>query len=127
VHGRDAAPARILVVDDEPSIRLLCRVNLEIEGFEVVEAGTLAEARDVLEAGDVAVVVLDLNLRGERSEELVDECHAHEPPIGVVLMTGSVEVGEGATLGADAVLGKPFELDDLIGTVRDLARVHARR
>ena len=37
-------PPVVLVVDDAPSLRLLCRVNLELEGYRVLEAGTLAEA-----------------------------------------------------------------------------------
>jgi DNA-binding NtrC family response regulator len=114
-----AAPARILVVDDEPSIRVLLRVNLELDGHEVVEAASVAAAREALD-GDVAVVVLDLNLRGERSVELVAECHARQPPIPVLLVTGSVEIGSTSSLGADAVLPKPFEPTDLLATVRRL-------
>ena len=45
VHSRAVDRPAVLVVDDEPSIRLLCRINLELEGFDVLEAGTLAEAR----------------------------------------------------------------------------------
>ena len=62
------AAARILVVDDEPSIRLLCRVNLELEGYEVLEASSLATARATLEGDAVDVVILDVHLRSERSD-----------------------------------------------------------
>ncbi|TML77568.1 MAG: response regulator, partial [Actinobacteria bacterium] len=74
--GGHAAPARILVVDDEPSIRLLCRVNLELDGHEVLEAGTLASAREAVAGEDVDLVLLDVHLRGERSDALIAECHA---------------------------------------------------
>jgi DNA-binding NtrC family response regulator len=114
-----AVPARVLVVDDEPSIRVLLRVNLELDGHEVVEAASVAQAREAL-AGGVAVVVLDLNLRGERSVDLVAECHARRPPIPVLLVTGSVEIGSTRSLDADAVLPKPFEPTDLLATVRRL-------
>jgi DNA-binding NtrC family response regulator len=120
------AAARILVVDDEPSIRLLCRVNLELEGHEVVEAGSLAAARATLEEEDVDVVVLDVHLYNERSDALVAECHARQPRIPVVLVTGSVEITDSGLAEADAILPKPFELEALLSTVRDLARVHAR-
>ena len=120
------AAARILVVDDEPSIRLLCRVNLELEGHEVLEASSLATARAKLEDEDVDVVVLDVHLRGERSDALVAECHAREPRIPVVLVTGSVEITDPGLVEADAILPKPFELEVLLSTVRDLARVHAQ-
>jgi DNA-binding NtrC family response regulator len=125
--GRPAAPARVLVVDDEPSIRLLCRVNLELEGHEVLEAHSLATARAVLDEDEVDVVVLDVHLRGERSDPLVDECHAREPAIPVVLVTGSVEITHPGLSDADAILPKPFELDRLLSTVRDLAHVHVDR
>ena len=119
---RGHAATRILVVDDEPSIRLLCRVNLELEGYEVLEAGSLATARETLEAEDVDLVVLDVHLRRERSDPLVTECHARRPPIPVVLVTGSVEVTHPGLSEADAILPKPFELDQLLSTVSRLAR-----
>ena len=47
----------VLVVDDEPALRLLCRVNLELEGHRVLEASTLTEARELIatEAPDVSL------------------------------------------------------------------------
>jgi two-component system, OmpR family, KDP operon response regulator KdpE len=125
--SRGHAATRILVVDDEPSIRLLCRVNLELEGHEVLEANSLDSARASLAEGDVDVVVLDVHLHRERSDALVAECHARRPPIPVVLVTGSVELVHPDVSEADAVLPKPFELDELISTVRALAGAHAHR
>jgi two-component system, OmpR family, KDP operon response regulator KdpE len=125
--GGHAAPTRILVVDDEPSIRVLCRVNFELEGHEVFEAYSLASARAMLEKQEIDVVVLDVHLRGDRSDELVAECQARRPPIPVVLVTGSVDILHPGVSDADAVLPKPFEVDQLLSTVRGLARVHARR
>ena len=63
------------------------REVFELEGHEVLEAHSLATARAVLDEDEVDVVVLDVHLRGERSDPLVDECHAREPAIP----------GEGAT------------------------------
>ena len=125
--GGHAAPARVLVVDDEPSIRLLCRINLELEGHEVLEAHSLATARAVLEEQEVDVVVLDVHLRGERSDGLVTDCHARRPSVPVVLVTGSIDITHPGSSEADAILPKPFELDQLLSAVRDLARVHAHR
>ena len=115
------AAARILVVDDEPSIRLLCRVNLELDGHEVLEAHSLATARAALAEEDVDLLVLDVHLHRERSDVLVGECHARRPPIPVVLVTGSVEITDSGLSDADAILPKPFELDELLSTVRKLA------
>jgi DNA-binding NtrC family response regulator len=124
---RGHAATRILVVDDEPSIRLLCRVNLELDGHEVLEAGSLASARATLADEDIDVLVLDVHLHRERSDALVSECHARRPPIPVVLVTGSVEITDPGLVQADAILPKPFELDQLLSTVRRLARAHAPR
>jgi DNA-binding response OmpR family regulator len=108
-------------VDDEPAIRLLCRVNLELEGFDVREAATLAEARAAIEADHPAVVLLDMHVGHERGATLLTEIRLRQPRIAVALVTGSVEVeyGEG-TSGADAVIVKPFTIEELIGTVRAL-------
>ena len=125
--GGHAAPTRVLVVDDEPSIRLLCRVNLELDGHEVLEAHSLATARAVLEEEEVDVVVLDVHLHGGRSDPLVGECHARRPAIPVVLVTGSVEITHPGLSAADAILPKPFELDVLLSTVRNLAHAGVHR
>jgi DNA-binding NtrC family response regulator len=124
---RGHAATRVLVVDDEPSIRLLCRINLELDGHEVIEAHSLATARAQLEEEEVDVVVLDVHLHFERSDELVLECHDRQPPIPVVLVTGSVDITHPGLSEADAVLPKPFELDQLLSTVRRLAQAHAPR
>ena len=125
--GGHAAPPRILVVDDDPSIRLLCRVNLELDGHEVLEADTLARAREALAGGDIDVVLLDVHLYRERSDVLIAECHAQIPPVPVVLVTGSADVTQDGLSEADAILPKPFELGELLTTVSRLARVHAHR
>ena len=126
-EGHAAAP-RILVVDDEPSIRLLCRVNLELEGHEVLEADSLATARLALETEDVDVVLLDVHLHGEHSDALIAECHDRHPPIPVVIVSGSADAKQLAEVShADAILPKPFELDELIATVWNLASPRARR
>lgn len=125
--GGHAAPSRILVVDDEPSIRLLCRINLELDGHEVLEAESVAAVRRTLAEEHVDVVVLDVHLGGERSDALVAECHARRPRIPVLLVTGSVDVTHPALVEADAILPKPFELEALLSTVRNLAEVRAHR
>jgi DNA-binding NtrC family response regulator len=125
--GGPAAAARILVVDDDPSIRFLCRVNLELDGYEVAEADSLERARETLEEGDVSVVLLDVHLYGERSDALLVECHALRPPVPVVIVTGSADVTQERLGEADAVLPKPFELGELLSTVSRLAGEHAHR
>lgn len=112
----------VLVVDDEPAIRFLYKVNLELDGYRVVEAGTLGDARMLLEREPVALVLLDLHIGLERGDTLLDEIRGREPRIAVVVVTGSCDVDPGeAGIDADAVLGKPFTIDELTSTVRVLA------
>lgn len=112
--------AAALVVDDDPSLRMLVRVSLELDGFRVGEAATVGEADAALAASRPDVVVLDVRLGREESTELL--ARIHEAGIRVVLVTGSVALAEYDGL-ADAVLMKPFVPADLVATVRRLATV----
>ena len=111
----------VLVVDDEPSIRLLCRINLELEGFEVLEAGSLAEARAAVASRDLSVVLLDFRVGNETGGDLVQELRERTPPVPVAFVTGSAELGPRIDGMADAYLRKPFTIEDLLATVRRLA------
>src|SRR4029077_6265170 len=117
----DAGPARVLGVDDDRSIRLLCRVNLELDGHEVLEADSLDKARATLAAEDIAVVLLDVHLYGQRRDALIREGHRQRPRVPVVIVTGSADITQERLGDADPVLPKPFELEELLATVRDLA------
>ena len=79
----------VLVVDDEPSLRLLCRVNLELEGLRVLEAATLDEARGSLEREHVDVVVLDVHVGSGDGRDLLDELRAASSPTRVLMLTGA--------------------------------------
>jgi DNA-binding response OmpR family regulator len=113
----------VLVVDDERAIRILCRVNLELDGFGVLEAATLGEARQRLDTEAVDVVLLDLHLGGEHSLPLIGECTARIPPVPVALVTGSTDLASAEGMGADAVLTKPFAIEELTSIVRALGGV----
>jgi CheY-like chemotaxis protein len=116
----------VLVVDDEPSIRLLCRVNLELEGYRVLEAANLGEARDALKAEPVDVALLDVHLGPDDGRELLRELRTDYPNVQTALLSGSAAREEIAREQADALISKPFVLDDLIGTVGRLASTHVR-
>jgi two-component system response regulator PilR (NtrC family) len=110
------------VVDDEPAIRLLCRVNLELSGYDVREAGSLAEARERVAEG-VDVVLLDMHIGNERGDKLLEELAAQSIPVAVV--TGSTDLESFAGTTAGAVLGKPFTIEELESTVARLASLRA--
>jgi DNA-binding response OmpR family regulator len=112
--------ARALVVDDDPALRMLCRVNLQLEGFAVREAGTLAEAEAALAEERPDVVLLDVHLNAERTGSLLERLRADGIP--VVLVTGSVDIGEYRNR-ADAVLAKPFDPRALVEIAQRLGGV----
>jgi len=111
-HGKD-----VLVVDDERSLRMLCRVNLELEGHTVREAASLGEARRELELATPDVILLDIHLGADDGLDLLDEVAALELPVRVVLLSGSSAVSSDLRARVDGVLGKPFELESLSAAV----------
>jgi DNA-binding NtrC family response regulator len=107
----------VLVVDDEPGLRLLCRVNLELEGHTVREASTLAQAREQLHRQTPDVVFLDIHIGLDDGLELLDEIEALDLPTRVVLLSGTAEVGPALRRRVSDVVGKPFELKRLASAV----------
>jgi DNA-binding response OmpR family regulator len=113
--------ATVLVVDDEASIRLLCRINLELEGYRVLEAESLGEARALLAGEPVDVVLLDIHVGLEDGRVLLAEIREEHPEIGVAVLTGPAQIDPAERLGADGLIPKPFLLEELVSTVRSLA------
>jgi DNA-binding NtrC family response regulator len=119
--GGEAGLKRVLVVEDEESLRLLCRVNLELVGHVVSEAASLAEARAAIEAETPDVVLLDLHLGHEDGLELLDEIEALDLASRVVLFSGTSEVGPELRARVGGVLGKPFALESLNAAIGGVA------
>ena len=112
----------VLVVDDDDAIRLLCRINLELDGHAVVEAGTLREARDVLAAGAVDIVLLDVHIGKDDGLQFLGELRRDRPGVAVAMLTGSTHPDHVRAADPDALIPKPFAIDELRETVRDLGR-----
>lgn len=115
---------RVLVVDDNKVIRQLIRVNLELEGFEVVTAADGAECLDVVNQVRPDVVTLDVvmpRLDGLRTAaRLRSDPRTRHLPLVIVSACTQYEVESGLEVGVDAFLAKPFEPSELLGIVRQL-------
>lgn len=121
----------MLVVDDNKVIRQLIRVNLELEGFEVVTAADGAECLDVVHQVRPDVVTLDVvmpRLDGLRTAAgLRSDPLTRHVPIAIVSACTQYEVESGLDLGVDAFLAKPFEPAELVRLVRELVERAAER
>jgi two-component system nitrogen regulation response regulator NtrX len=114
----------ILVIDDSPGIRLICRVNLEAEGHRVLEAANLTQARAALAESEPAIVLLDVHVGPEDGLAFLDEIRESHPELPVVLLSGSVEIDR-VRERADGAIAKPFELDALRDAVSLVAPARA--
>jgi DNA-binding NtrC family response regulator len=108
----------VLVVDDDDSLRMLCRINLELDGYEVVEAASIDEARAALAAGPIDAIVLDLHVGRGDGRDLLVSLGDTRPP--VALFTGSEAISPELRELADAVLVKPLGIERLNETVSRL-------
>ncbi|MEV5279113.1 response regulator [Streptomyces sp. NPDC051994] len=118
------ASGRVLVVDDNKVIRQLIRVNLELEGFEVVTAADGAECLEVVHQVRPDVVTLDVvmpRLDGLRTAaRLRSDPRTSRLPVAIISACTQYEVENGLAAGVDAFLAKPFEPAELVRVVRQL-------
>ena len=113
----------VLIVDDESLIRWSIAQSLEAEGFPVLEAATAREALACLgQRSDIGVVLLDLKLPDSSDLGLLRMLRHQAPTSRIILMTahGTADILEEAVrAGAFRAVGKPFDMDDMVGIVRD--------
>ena len=116
---------KVLIIDDEAPIRLLCRVNLEAEGMDVVEAGDGPSGLDLARAELPDVVLLDVMMPGldgwAVAQELLEDVHTDAIPI--VFLTARAEFRDrarGLDIGGVDYVTKPFNPLELAPLVREL-------
>jgi CheY-like chemotaxis protein len=111
---------KVLVVDDESSMRSLTRMILESVGYEVVEAAHGAAALEWLKESQVDLVVTDLMMPVMTGRELVERLRADPETASIPIVVISANSSTVPT-AADAVLGKPFEAFALLEAASSLA------
>jgi DNA-binding response OmpR family regulator len=118
---------RVLVIDDEAPIRLLCRVNLEAEGMEVLEAPDGPKGLEQARAAEPDVILLDVMMPGldgwQVAEQLLEDDRTRSIPIG--FLTARAEFRDrarGLDLGGIDYVTKPFNPLELAPLVEDMLK-----
>jgi DNA-binding response OmpR family regulator len=116
---------KVLVVDDEAPIRLLCRVNLEADGMEVIEAADGQTGLAMARSEQPDVILLDVMMPTmdgwQVAEQLVDDAQAGQIPL--VFLTARAELRDrarGLELGGVDYITKPFDPVELASVVQGL-------
>lgn len=116
----------VLIVDDEPDVRLVTRVILEAVGYEVDEAESGERALDVLDGGPLPdVLLLDVRMPGIDGWEVLRRVRGGPHPLNelpVVIFTADIALAEQAPVALQErewFLGKPFDPDDLISMIEE--------
>ncbi|MDX6506657.1 MAG: hypothetical protein QOG06_1301 [Gaiellaceae bacterium] len=115
----------VLIVDDDEQVREYVRVNLEVEGYTVREAGNAEEGLRVLEESTPDLVLLDVMMPQVDGWEMLRRLHERHGvgAIPVVMFSGKVDergADEAASRGAQGFIGKPFEPKQLIEQTKQL-------
>lgn len=113
----------ILVVDDEPDLRLLVRMTLEGSGYTVEEASTAAEALERADEVRPALILLDIRLPDAEGFDVLRALRANEAFVEtpVVMMSAHSSpptLRKAEVIGSHDYLIKPFKYDDLLALVR---------
>lgn len=121
--GPNAAWPRVLVVEDDAAIREVLQVALGDEGFAVVTAGDGAEALARVAASSPHVIVLDVRMPVMDGPTFMRRYRQRPPPHAPIVAIAASQQGlkEAEDVGVAAALAKPFDLDDLVATVRRFA------
>ena len=116
-------PYRILIADDDESVRGLLKATLPEDGYDVLEAGDGSEALELLAGNAFDLVLLDWNMPKRSGAHVLDELKRRNPELPVVVLTAQHqpthrELAE--RLGVDAFLTKPFSPLELLDTIERL-------
>ncbi len=117
---------KVLVLEDETSIRSFVVINLKRAGYEPIEAGTGAEAFEQLRANpDIKVAILDIMLPDIDGFEVCRKIRAADPHIGIIMLTARTQEMDkvtGLMTGADDYVTKPFSPAELTARIDALYR-----
>jgi len=123
VRTEDIQKICVLVVEDEPLIRLAAVSTLELSGFEVLDTSNAAEALRILSTSSIAVLFTDIDLNvGMDGLMLAATVRKSWPSVGILATSGR-RIPTGTELPSGVrFLGKPYQSETVISLVHELAR-----
>jgi two-component system, OmpR family, response regulator len=124
-EARTGSEARLLVVEDEPTILELLSGSLRFAGFSVITAVSGAEAVRVTAVSRPDLILLDVMLPDGDGFDVIRSIRAGGPRVPVVFLTARSQVHErvaGLTLGGDDYIAKPFSLEEVLARIRAVLR-----
>lgn len=118
----------VLIVDDNPNNAEMCRIYLEIEGYEVYSAEDGAKGLAVAEEILPDVILLDIIMAGMDGFQMLERLHADPvlrdiPVLVLTVMTDTVNIVKALHLGAIDYLKKPFNADEFVARVNRLVKL----
>jgi DNA-binding response OmpR family regulator len=123
-RGTLVSSSTILIVDDEPKVRLLLKRCLESDGFTVVEADDEMSTLEAMSAHDPKLVTLDINLGSENGLEIAKRIRQNSN-VPIIMVSGRDDVIDrvvGLEVGADDYITKPFHVREVLARVRSVLR-----
>ncbi len=116
---------KILIVEDEDSIRKFVKVNLEMENYEVAEAESGEKALELYESFQPDIVLLDIMLPGIDGFEVCRYLRQDERELGIIMLTAKnqdIDKIQGLEAGSDDYISKPFNPKELVLRIKSLER-----
>jgi len=116
---------RILLVEDEEQIRKLVKMNLELEGYEVVSVDNGRKAIDIIEGQHFDLMILDVMLPEVDGFQICQKVRLNNTKVGIIIVSAkdtSQDRITGLKYGADDYLTKPFNLEELLLRVSNLLK-----
>ncbi len=116
---------RVLVVEDDPSIALGLRINLESEGYEVLVADDGERALQLARSEDPDLIILDVMLPRRNGLEVLHDLRSEGSSVPIIILSAKaaeMDKVAGLELGAEDYVAKPFSLAELLARVRGALR-----